>query len=51
MVAWLGSVRQAGGSRDTQAWLALADSGAVFDTARTPFEQANLLWRQGLEGR
>jgi hypothetical protein len=51
VLAWLRSVRQAGGSHDTQAWLALAGSSAVFDTAQTPFAQADLLWRQGLNGR
>ncbi len=51
VLAWLGSLRQAGGSHDTRAWLALAGDSAVFDTAQTPFEQAELLWRQGLEGR
>ena len=51
VLAWLRSVRQAGGSHDTRTWLALAGDSAVFDTAQTPFEQASLLWRQGLEGR
>ncbi|OYO30568.1 hypothetical protein [Janthinobacterium sp. PC23-8] len=51
VLAWLGSLRQAGGSHDTRAWLALAGDSAVFDTAQTPFRQAELLWRQGLEGR
>ena len=50
VLAWMRSVRQAGGSHDTQAWLALAAGSAVFDTAQTPFEQADLLWRQGLNG-
>ena len=48
VLAWMRSVRQAGGSHDTQAWLALAAGSAVFDTAQTPFEQADRLWRQGL---
>lgn len=49
VLAWLHSLRQAGGSHDTRAWLALAGDSAVFDAAQTPFGQAELLWRQGLE--
>ena len=48
VLAWLRSVRQEGGSHDTRAWLALAGDSTVFDTAQTPFKQADLLWRQGL---
>ena len=56
VLAWMGAVRGAeggaGGSHDTRAWLALAGDGAVFEEATSsPFEQAGLLWRQGLNGR
>ena len=46
--SWMGSVRSSGGSHDTRAWLALAADGGSFPGAATPFEQAALLWRQGL---
>ena len=56
VLAWMGAVRGAqggaGGSHDTRAWLALAGDGTVFEgAASSPFEQAGLLWRQGLNGR
>ena len=52
VLAWMTAVRgnATGGSHDTQAWLALAGEGAVFDAGSSPFEQAGLLWRQGLRG-
>lgn len=48
--AWLMQVRQpvAHGSHNTRAWLQLASSGAVFDRAHNPFEQARILWVKGL---
>lgn len=46
--SWMGSVRSPGGSHDTRAWLALAADAGSFPGAATPFEQAALLWRQGL---
>lgn len=53
---WLRQVRatrpeEAGiASHDTEAWLRLAPSGAAFSPALPVFEQAGLLWRQGLLG-
>lgn len=48
---WMGAVRagMASGSHDTAAWLALAGDEAVFEAAGTPFEQAERLWRLGLQ--
>jgi hypothetical protein len=48
--AWLMQVRQpvAYGSHDTRAWLQLAASPTVFDSVHNPFEQARVLWGQGL---
>jgi hypothetical protein len=50
---WLQQVRAAQPdshvSHDTQAWLALAASGAVFAQGATPFEQARSLWNKGLQ--
>lgn len=48
--AWLMQVRQplAHGSHNTRAWLQLASDGAVFDSEHNPFEQARVLWGQGL---
>jgi hypothetical protein len=48
--AWLMQVRQpvAHGSHNTRAWLQLATTGAVFDSEHNPFEQARVLWGQGL---
>ena len=50
---WLRQVRAAQPdshvSHDTEAWLALASSGAAFAGGGTPFEQARSLWKQGLE--
>ena len=52
VLAWMRGVRAsgdvAGGSHDTQAWLALADGDAAFDGTASPFEQAQVLWRMGL---
>lgn len=52
VLAWMRGVRAGdaaqGGSHATQAWLALVDDGAVFDGPGSPFEQAQVLWRQGL---
>lgn len=45
-----GSGEAAGGSHDTQAWLALADGEGVFDEAASPFAQAQVLWQRGLIG-
>lgn len=51
VLGWMNAVRtgMAGGSHDTAAWLALAADDKVFDVAGTPFEQAERLWRQGLQ--
>ena len=50
---WLRQVRAAQPdshvSHDTEAWLALAASGAAFANGATPFEQARSLWNQGLQ--
>ncbi|KQW96733.1 hypothetical protein ASC94_07860 [Massilia sp. Root418] len=50
---WLRQVRAAQPdshvSHDTEAWLALAASGAAFSEGTTPFEQARSLWKQGLQ--
>lgn len=51
VLGWMRSVRQAGGSHDTRAWLALAGERAAFAVDATPFEQAGVLWRQGLAAR
>ena len=52
VLVWMRGVRAsgdvAGGSHDTQAWLALADGDAAFDGTASPFEQAQVLWRMGL---
>lgn len=54
VAAWLLKVRQPlaeegnAGSHDTRAWLQLAPTGAVFSAAQPLFEQAAVLWRQGL---
>lgn len=51
VAAWMRKVREpspATGSHSTLAWLQLAPSGAVFAAGQPVFEQANLLWRQGL---
>lgn len=52
VLAWMRGVRAsgdvAGGSHDTQAWLALADGDTAFDGTASPFEQAQVLWRMGL---
>jgi hypothetical protein len=54
VAAWLNQVRQPlaeegnAGSHDTRAWLQLAPTGAVFNTAQPLFEQAASLWRKGL---
>ena len=58
VLAWMRGVRSssngsgevAGGSHDTQAWLALADGEGVFDEAASPFAQAQVLWQRGLIG-
>ena len=51
--SWLQQVRAAQPdshvSHDTEAWLALASSGAAFTDGATPFEQARALWKQGLQ--
>lgn len=38
-----------GSHHDTRAWLRLAQDGQVFAPAATPFDQAAVAWRQGLE--
>lgn len=54
VLAWMRGVRAggeaAGGSHATQPWLALADGEGAFDASASPFEQAQVLWRQGLSG-
>lgn len=45
-----GSGEAAGGTHNTQAWLALADGVGVFDEDASPFAQAQVLWQQGLIG-
>ncbi|MDN2708579.1 hypothetical protein O0880_03990 [Janthinobacterium sp. SUN118] len=54
VLAWMRGVRASGGgvggSHATQAWLALAENGAEFDGAASPFEQAQVLWQMGLSG-
>ena len=54
VLAWMEKVRMqqsgAGGSHDTQAWLALAESPAAFDGSATTFDQAQVLWQKGLSG-
>jgi hypothetical protein len=51
--AWLEGVRRdpplAGSHHDTRAWLRLAQHPGAFDAADTPFEQAERLWRYGLQ--
>jgi len=48
--AWLMGVRQPveHGSHNTRAWLQLASGATVFDSEHNPFEQARVLWGQGL---
>nr|WP_315257520.1 hypothetical protein [uncultured Duganella sp.] len=51
VAAWMRSVREpapAVGSHSTLSWLQLAPTGAAFTPGLPVFEQANLLWRQGL---
>lgn len=51
VAAWMQQVRQPSpstGSHSTLAWLQLAPTGAAFAAGVPVFEQANLLWRQGL---
>jgi hypothetical protein len=48
---WMRAVRQpapASGSHSTLTWLQLAPTGAAFAPGVPVFEQASLLWRQGL---
>jgi hypothetical protein len=51
--AWLAAVRMDqpvdGGGHDTRAWVRLAKDGSVFRQAATPFDDASVLWRQGLQ--
>ena len=50
--AWLAAVRMDqpgdGGGHDTRAWVRLAKDASVFRQAATPFDDAGLVWRQGL---
>jgi hypothetical protein len=50
--AWLATLRSEhsapGGSHDTRAWVRLAQDGAVFKSAATPFDEASSAWRAGL---
>jgi hypothetical protein len=39
----------AGSHHDTRAWVRLARRPDVFADAATPFEQAQAVWRRGLE--
>jgi hypothetical protein len=51
VAAWMRQVRApspAAGSHSTLTWLQLASSGAAFTPGLPVFEQANLVWRQGL---
>lgn len=51
VAAWMRQVRQpspASGSHSTLTWLQLAPTGAAFAAGKPVFEQANLLWKQGL---
>ncbi|MFZ4873838.1 hypothetical protein ACL9RI_02030 [Janthinobacterium sp. Mn2066] len=57
VLAWMRQVREvplqeggAGGSHATQAWLVLAGGKHAFDAPVSLFEQAQVLWRQGLSG-
>ncbi|MGK5018951.1 hypothetical protein [Janthinobacterium lividum] len=58
VLSWMRGVRSSGdsagggvgSSHATQAWLALADGATAFDGAASPFEQAQLVWREGLSG-
>jgi hypothetical protein len=51
--AWLAQLRErepvAGSHHDTRAWVRLARRPDVFADAATPFEQAQAVWRRGLE--
>lgn len=51
--AWFERVRAnppiAGGHHDTRIWLQLAAQPQNFPSATTPFEQAQLVWMQGLQ--
>lgn len=50
--AWLAQLRDhqpvAGSFHDTRLWIHLADKPAVFGESSSPFEQAQILWAQGL---
>jgi hypothetical protein len=51
VAAWMRAVREpapAVGTHSTLTWLQLASSGAAFAPGLPIFEQANLVWRQGL---
>ncbi|WP_432380320.1 hypothetical protein [Duganella sp. P38] len=51
VAAWMRAVRApapAAGTHSTLTWLQLAPSGAAFTPGLPIFEQASLLWRQGL---
>ena len=54
VAAWLQKVRQPlaeegeVGSHDTRVWLRLAPTGAAFNPSQPLFDQATVLWRQGL---
>ena len=51
VAAWMRKVREpspAIGSHSTLNWLQLASTGAAFTPGLPVFEQANLVWRQGL---
>jgi hypothetical protein len=51
--AWLAAVRMDqpvdGGGHDTRAWVRLAKDSSVFRQTATPFDDAGVLWRQGLQ--
>lgn len=50
--AWLSGVRAAvaipNSGHDTRVWVRLAEDGTRFDADATPFEAAQVLWREGL---
>lgn len=51
VAAWMRAVREpslAVGTHSTLSWLQLAPTGAAFTPGLPVFEQANLVWRQGL---
>jgi hypothetical protein len=50
--AWFEKMRRdqpiAGSHHDTRVWIRLAKDGSAFKTGSTPFEQARVLWQEGL---